>query len=206
MEDVLDIYKRPYNERYPVVCLDETTRQLIGETRTPLSAEKGKPRRYDYEYVRNGVAHLFVMFEPLMSKRFVQICESHTQIEFANCLQQLAEHHYAKAKRIILVLDNLKVHSLASLYLVFPPEKARALAEKFEIHYTPKHGSWLNMVEIEIGVLSRQCLKQRIPNLKKMGVHVKAWVKNRNKQKQKVRWHFTTKDARIKLQHLYPRI
>jgi hypothetical protein len=204
MEDVLDIYKRPYNEQYPVVCLDETTRQLIGETRTPLLAEKGKPRRYDYEYVRNGVAHLFVIFEPLMAKRFARITEPHTQIDFAYCLRELAEHYYADAKRIILVLDNLRVHTLASLYLIFPPEKARALTKRFEIHYTPKHGSWLNMVEI--GALSRQCLNQRIPNLQKMSTHVQAWVKNRNEQKQKVRWQFTTKDARIKLQHLYPRI
>jgi hypothetical protein len=206
MEDVLDIYKRPYNERYPVICLDETTRQLIGETRTPEPAEKGKPRRYDYEYVRNGVAHLFVMFEPLMAKRFVQVTKSHTQIDFAYCLRQLAEDYYANAKKIILVLDNLRVHTLAALYLAFPPEKARALAERFEIHYTPKHASWLNMVEIEIGVLSRQCLNQRIPDLIKMDTLIQSWVKVRNEQKQKVKWQFTTKDARIKLQHLYPRI
>jgi len=206
MEDVLDIYKRPYNKQYPVVCFDETTRQLIGETRAPVPAQKGKPMRYDYEYVRNGVAHLLVMFEPLTAKRFVKITESHTQIDFAYCLQYLAEHLYSEAKKIILVLDNLRVHTLASLYLVFPPEKARALAQRFEIHFTPKHGSWLNMAEIEIGVLSRQCLNLRIPDFNKMDSHVQAWVKNRNEQKQKVRWHFTTKDARIKLQHLYPKI
>jgi len=205
MEDVLDIYKRPYNKLYPVVCFDETTRQLLGETKTPLPAEKGKPRRYDYEYVRNGVAHLSMAFEPLAAKRFVRITETFTQIDFAYCLEQLAER-YADAKKIILIMDNLRVHSLACLYLVFSPEKARSLAERFEIHYTPKHGSWLNMVEIEIGVLSRQCLNQRIPDLKTMDIHVQAWSKNRNNQKQKVQWHFTTKNARIKLLHLYPRI
>jgi len=205
MEDVLDIYKRPYNRLYPVLCFDETTRQLIGETKTPVPAEKGKPRRYDYEYVRNGVAHLSIAFEPLAANRFLWTTETFTQRDFAFCLEQLAEQ-YADAKKIILIMDNLKVHTLSCLYLVFSPEKARQLAERFEIHYTPKHSSWLNMVEIEISVLSRQCFNQRIPDLKIMDIHVQAWAKNRNSQKQKVKWHFTTKDARIKLLHLYPSI
>jgi hypothetical protein len=206
MEDVPDVYKRPYDKQYPVVCVDETTRQLIGETRLPQPVQRGKPRRYDYEYARNGVAHLFMMFEPLAAKRQVKTAESHTQVDFAYCLQELAERHYRDANKIILVMDNLKVHSLASLYLVFPPEQARTLAQRFEIHYTPKHGSWLNMAEIEIGVLSRQCLNQRIPDMKKMKAQIQAWVKIRNTEKQKIKWQFTTKDARIKLSHLYPKI
>ncbi|GHT99178.1 hypothetical protein FACS1894142_6470 [Spirochaetia bacterium] len=206
MEDVLDLYQRPYNKEYPVVCLDETTRQLIGETRIPIPATSGRPKRYDYEYVRNGVAHFFMMFEPLKAKRFVRTSESHTRIEFAYCLKDLADTQYPDAVKILLVMDNLNIHSLASLYLVFPPEQARSLAERFEIHYTPKHGSWLNMAEIEIGVMSRQCLNQRIPTLKIMKTKIKAWETIRNKQKHNIRWQFTTKDARIKLQHLYPKL
>jgi hypothetical protein len=172
----------------------------------PQPMQKGKPQRYDYEYARNGVAHLFMMFEPLTARRNVRTAESHTRLDFAYCLQELAEQDYSDAVKIILVMDNLKVHSLASLYLAFPPEQARTLAERFEIHFTPKHGSWLNMAEIEIGVLNRQCLKQRIPDMKKLKAQIKSWVKTRNKEKQKIKWQFTAKDARIKLSHPYPKI
>jgi hypothetical protein len=205
MEDVLDMYKRPYNKNCPVICLDETTRQLIGETRMPVPTGKGKVKRCDYEYVRNGVARFFMTFEPLAARRHVKTAESHTRIDFAHCLKCLANSKYPDASKKLLAMDNLGTHSLASLYLICPPEEARSLAERFEIHYTPKHGSWLNMAEMEIGVMSRQCLSQRIPTLKIMNAKIKAWKTERNRQKQKVRWHFTTKEARIKLQHLYPK-
>ena len=205
MEDVLDVYKRPYDEQYPVVCLDETTQQLIGETKTPIPAQKGKPLQYDYEYIRNGVAHIFMMLEPLTGLRFVRVAQSHTRLEFAYCLQELAER-YANAAKIILVMDNLNTHTLASLYVAFPPEQARAIAERFEIHYTPKHGSWLNMAEIGISVMNRQCLKRRIPDMKTMAAQIHAWVDARNEQKQGILWQFSTQDARIKLRRLYPKI
>jgi hypothetical protein len=206
MEDVLDLYTRPYDKNCPVICLDETTRQLIGEITAPMPVRKGHPSQYDYEYVRNGVAHLFMMFEPLAAKRYVKTADAHTRVDFAYCLQKLADVRYPDAKKIILVMDNLNVHTLASLYLVFPPEQARQLAERFEIHHTPKHASWLNMAEIEIGAMSRQCLTQRIPTVELMTAKINTWVNERNCQKRSVRWHFTTKDARIKLQHLYPKI
>ena len=206
MEDILDLYKRPYDEHCPVLCLDETTRQLIGEVTAPVPVQKGQPVQYDHEYVRNGVAHLFMMFEPLAAKRYVKVGEAHTRVDFAHCLQELAEVRYPNAKKIILVMDNLSTHTLAALYLVFPPEQARRLVERFEIHYTPKHASWLDMAEIEIGVMSRQCLSQRIPTIQLMETEINAWVNERNSQNRPVQWHFTTQDARIKLQHLYPKI
>jgi hypothetical protein len=201
----------PYDKQCPVLCLDETTRQLIGEITAPLPVRKGQPARYDAdqrsdEYVRNGVAHLFMMFEPLAAKRYVKTTGAHTRVDFARCLQELADIRYPDAKKIISVMDNLNIHALASLYLTFPPELARRLAERFEIHHTPKHASWLNMAEIEIGATSRQCLTQRMPTVELMTAKISTWVHERNCQKRTVRWHFTTKDARIKLQHLYPKI
>jgi hypothetical protein len=205
MEDVLEVYKRPYDEKRPVVCLDETNRQLIGETREPRPAQPGRAARYDYEYARNGVANLFMMFEPLAGRREVKATERRTGNDFAHCLRGLAETRYPDAEKIILVMDNLNTHSLASLYAAFEPETALRLARRFEIHYTPKHGSWLNMAELEISVMSRQCLARRIPSIEKMASEVQAWVTQRNNRKSTVRWQFTTADARIKLQHLYPR-
>jgi hypothetical protein len=206
MEDVLEVYKLPYNEKRPVVCLDETNRQLIEETQTPRPVRSGQAAIYDYEYVRNGVANLFMMFEPLARRREVTVTERRTAQDFAHCLRDLAETQYPDAEKIILVMDNLNTHSLSSLYAAFEPETARRLCERFEIHYTPKHGSWLNMAELEIGVMSRQCLGRRIATIEKMADEVQSWVAQRNKEKSTVRWQFTTADARIKLRHLYPHI
>jgi hypothetical protein len=205
MEDVLDIYERPYDEKQPVVCLDESTHQLIGETKIPIPASPGKPKQYDYEYVRNGVAHMFMMFEPLGGKRYVKTGESHKGVDFAHCLKELADK-YPDAEKIILVMDNLVTHTLASLYVAYEAEEARELAKRFEVHKTPKHGSWLDMAEIEIGILNRQCLNRRIPSMEMIKSEIAAWENERNAQEQKAHWQFTTRDARIKLQHLYPRI
>jgi hypothetical protein len=206
MEDVLEVYQRPYDAKRPVVCFDETNRQLIGETRTPRPVRPGQPTHYDYEYVRNGVANLFVMFEPLATRREVKVTARRTAVDFAHCLRDLAETHYPDAEKIVMVMDNLNTHSLASLYAAYEPGLARRLAERFEIHYTPKHGSWLNMAELEISALSRQCLARRIPSMETMASEVNAWVTERNNHKTTVNWQFTTADARIKLRHLYPKI
>ena len=206
MEDVLEVYKLPYNEKRPVVCLDETNRQLIEEVQTPRPVQPGQAALYDYEYSRNGAANLFMIFEPLGKHREVKVTERRTLQDFAYCLQYIACVLYPLAEKIILVLDNLNTHVLYALYATFEPDAARRLCERFEIHYTPKHGSWLNMAELEIGVMSRQCLRRRIPTIEKMESEVQSWVTQRNSQKGTVHWHFTTADARIKLQHLYPRI
>jgi hypothetical protein len=206
MEDVLEVYQRPYDEKHPIVCFDETNRQLIGEIQTPRPVRPGQPARHDYEYARNGVCNLFVMFEPHAAWREVQVTARRTAVDFAHCLRDLAETHYPDAEKIVMVMDNLNTHSLASLYAAYEPEFARKLSERFEIHYTPKHGSWLNMAELEISVLSRQCLARRIPSMETMASEVKAWVTDRNQQKTTVKWQFTTADARIKLRHLYPKI
>ena len=202
----MEVCKLPYDAKRPVVCLDETNRQLVGETREPRPARPGQPAVYDYEYARNGVANLFMMFEPLAARREVTVTERRTRQDFARCLRDLAERHYPDAEKIVLVMDNLNTHSPASLYAAFEPAVARHLCERFEIHYTPKHGSWLNMAELEISVMSRQCLARRIPSMEKMTGEVQAWVGQRNSRKDTVRWQFTTADARVKLQHLYPRI
>jgi len=206
MEDVLEVYKLPYNENVPVVCVDEASRQLIGETQQPRPTQPGQPALYDYEYIRNGVANLFMMFEPLAGRRQVKVTERRTVTDFAHCLRDLADKEYPDAQKIIVVMDNLNTHSPASLYATFEPEEALRLAQRFEIHHTPKHGSWLNMAELEIGVMSRQCLKQRIPSIEKMKKEVQSWVTQRNNDTTTVDWHFTTADARIKLKHLYPKI
>jgi len=206
MEDVLEVYTKPYDPLRPVVCLDETSRQLIGEVNTPLPMVPGKPQIYDYEYVRNGVANIFMMFEPLAARRYTAVTDTRTKIDFANCLRDLSDKYYPHVEKIVLVMDNLNTHNLSSLYEAFTPCEARRLAERFEIHYTPKHGSWLNMAEIEIGVMSRQCLKHRIPSKKVMAYQVKAWTCSRNSANMSVDWQFTTDDARIKLKHLYPKI
>jgi hypothetical protein len=204
MEDVLEVYHRPYNEKFPMVCLDETNRQLIAETRKAIPAKPGQNKRVDYEYRRNGVVNLFMMFEPLKAHRHVKVMDQRTRKDFAQCIRELVDVHYPDAEKIILVLDNLNTHSEGSFYEAFEPAEARRLAEKLEIHYTPKHGSWLNMAEIEIGVLSRQCLSQYIESKEQMISEVEAWQQQRNYAEATVDWQFTTADARVKLKKLYP--
>ena len=206
MEDVLEVYKQPLDLRRPVVCLDETSKQLVGETRSPIPAASGQPRRIDYEYERKGTANLFMMFEPLAGKRRVKVTERRTATDFAHVIRELVDEQYPEADKIVLVMDNLNTHRLASLYEAFAPAEARRLLERLEIHYTPKHGSWLNMAETELSVLARQCLNRRIDNSKTLTREVKAWEKQRNQATCRIDWRFTTKDARIKLKRLYPSI
>ena len=206
MEDVLDVYKRPYNPKFPTVCFDETNRQLIAETRKTIRAKPGQLKRKDYEYHRNGVVNLFMMFEPLKARRHVKVTDRRTRKDFAECIRELVDVHYPDAEKIVLVMDNLNTHSAGSLYEAFEPTEARRLAGKLEIHYTPKHGSWLNMAEIEIGVLSRQCLSRHIPTKGQMISEVAAWEQKRNRADSTVDWQFTTVDARVKLKRLYPAI
>ncbi len=206
MEDVLDVYKRPYDPKYPMICLDETSKQLIEETRNPIPASPGQELCFDYEYKRNGVANLFMMFEPLAGKRYVNVTERRTKIDWAQCVKELVDEGYPYAERIVMVMDNLNTHTPASLYEAFDPAEAKRIADKLEIHYTPKHGSWLDMAEIELGILSRQCLARRIPEMEQLKSEVAAWVNSRNNAEAKVNWRFTTTDARIKLKKLYPSI
>jgi hypothetical protein len=204
MEDVLEVYHRPFDPKRPVVCLDEASKQLIGETRQPLPPEPGQPERFDYEYVRNGTANLFMVSEPLLGWRAVQITERRTAKDFAEVLRWLVEELHPDAERVVLVMDNLNTHKLASLYEAFAPEQARRIAERLEVHHTPKHGSWLNVAEIELSVLSRQCLDRRIETAEELRREVAAWEEPRNERAAEVKWRFTTADARIKLRHLYP--
>lgn len=204
MEDVLEVYKRPRDQDYPLVCLDETSKQLINETRTPIPMKEGRPVRFDYEYERNGTANLFMMFAPLEGWRHVKVTDRHTAIDYAHALKDLADADFPYAKKIILVQDNLNTHKPASLYEAFPAAEARRLTERFEWHHTPKHGSWLDLAESELGVLASQCLDRRIPDKATLTKEVAAWEANRNKHDAKADWQFTTGDARIKLKHLYP--
>lgn len=204
MEDILTIYKRQFDPDEPLVCMDETSKQLTAETRHPIPASPGRPARYDYEYERNGVCNLFMFFEPLAGKRHVSVTERRTKVDWARQIKELLDMHYPKAKKVTLVMDNLNTHTGASLYEVFQPSEARRLLDRLQIHYTPKHGSWLNMAEIELSILSRQCLDRRIPDKANLIAEVDAWQQNRNNLKEKVDWRFTTSDARIKLKHLYP--
>lgn len=206
MEDVLEVYKRPYDPDFPVVCLDETNRQLTEETRKTIPISPGHVEKADYEYRRMGVVNLFMMFEPLAAKRHVKVTDRRTRKDWAGCIRDLVDVHYPRAKKIVLVEDNLNTHSIGSLYETFDPQEARRLVEKLEIHHTPKHGSWLDMAEIEIGVLSRQCLSRYIPTKELMTSEVAAWENQRNNAEATVNWHFTTADARIKLRKLYPSI
>jgi hypothetical protein len=206
MEDVLDVYKRPYDPRHPNVCLDETSKQLIGETRTPVPVSPSQPARYDYEYKRNGVANLFMIFEPLVGKRHVKVTQRRTKIDWAYCVREMVDQIYPDAEQIVLVMDNLNTHNKSSLYEAFEPVEAKRIADKLEIHYTPKHGSWLDMAEIELGILARQCLSRRIDNMEQLKDEVAAWQVIRNTAEAKVNWRFTTEDARIKLKKLYPSI
>ena len=204
MEDVLTLYHEPYDPLYPMVCFDETSKQLIQETRLPLPAEPGQVQRYDYEYERNGVRNLFLFLEPLAGWRHVQVTQRRTKKDWACCMKQLVDEFYPDALRIRVVLDNLNTHNPAALYEVFEPAEARRLLDKLEFHYTPKHGSWLNMAEIELSVLTRQCLDRRIPDATTLCQEVDAWETERNIKATKVNWRFTTQDARIKLKRLYP--
>ena len=206
MEDVLDVYKRPYDPRRPNVCLDETSKQLIGETRAPVPASPGQPVRYDYEYKRNGVANLFMIFEPLIGKRHVKVTERRTKVDWAYCVREMVDQIYPDAEQIVLVMDNLNTHNKSSLYEAFAPAEAKRIADKLEIHYTPKHGSWLDMAEIELGILFRQCLSCRIDNMEQLKDEVDTWQSVRNTAEAKVSWRFTAEDARIKLKKLYPSI
>jgi hypothetical protein len=204
MEDVLEVYHRPYDEKCPLVCLDETSKQLIGETRLPLPPEPGQPERFDYEYVRNGVANLFMLFEPLLGWRAVQVTQRRTAVDFAHVIRWLLDEVHPEAEKVVLVMDNLNTHKLASLYEAFPPEEARRLVERLEVHHTPKHGSWLNMAEVELSVLAGQCLDRRIGSEEELQEEVGAWEAERNERQVGVNWRFTTADARIKLRRLYP--
>jgi hypothetical protein len=204
MEDGLEVYKRPYDPKRPQVGMDETSKQLVSETRIPLPAKPGHLEIYDYEYERQGVSNLFMFFEPLRGWRHVKVSTRRTKQDWAYAIQELVEVYYPKAEKIVLVLDNLNTHVLSSLYETFEPEEARRLVEKLEIHYTPKHGSWLNMAEIELSVLQGQCLDRRIENQESLTREVGAWERDRNRQEVRVEWRFTTEEARIKLKRLYP--
>jgi transposase len=206
MEDVLEVYHRPYDPRRPLVCLDEVPVQLVGETRTPLPARPGEPERYDYEYVRNGAANLFMAFEPLLGWRAVQVTERRTAKDFAEVLRWLVEEVHDEARKVVLVTDNLNTHTPGCLYEAFEPERARRIAEKLEWHYTPKHGSWLNMAEIELAALGKQCLGRRIGSMEELRNEVAAWQEERNDRQVEAHWQFTTSKARVKLRRLYPSI
>lgn len=203
MEAVLDIYKKPYDPRFPVVCMDESPRQLIKETKLTIPARPGSCAKYDYEYERCGTYNVFIASEALAGKRFVEIKVKKTKKQWAVFIEQIAEH-YKIAEKIVLVMDNLNTHKAGSLYEIFQPEKAKKLLDRFQFVYTPKHGSWLNMAEIELNVLIRQCLKRRIDKLTIVKNEIKSWEKNRNNMNAKINWQFTTEDARIKLKRLYP--
>jgi hypothetical protein len=204
MEDVLDVYCQPYDPKRPVVAVDETVKQLIGEARSPLPSAPGQVERIDYEYVRNGTASIFMAYEPLAGKRHTVVEQHHTRKEWANLMKTLVDDLYPKADKIVLVCDNLNTHSNASLYAAFPPDEARRISERLEIHHTPKHGSWLNVAECELSVLSRQCLDRRIEMLETLTSEVFAWNQRRNRTCIPMKWQFTTQDARIKLKRLYP--
>ena len=206
MEDVLAVYTRPHDPARPLVCLDETSKQLVAETRLAVPMAPGRPARHDYEYRRNGTANLFMAFAPLEGRRHVKVTARRTAIDYAHMLKDLSDVHFADAEKIILVQDNLNTHKPASLYEAFEPAEARRLNERFEWHYTPKHGSWLNMAESELSVLVRQCLDRRIADPAALAREVAAWLKRRNKYNAKADWHFTAEDARVKLKNLYPAI
>ena len=206
MEDVLEVYRRPYDPRHPVVCLDETSKQLIGEVQIPVPTAPGHVAQYDYEYIRNGVANIFMIFEPLAGQRDVEVTDRRTRKDYAQCLRKIADELYPAAEKIVVVQDNFNTHSPASLYEAFEPTEAKRLADRFEFHYTPKHGSWLDMAEIELGILGRQCLSRRIDNMNDLRRETRAWETARDFAQTKADWQFTTGDARIKLKRLYPSV
>ena len=204
MEDVLEVYHRPYDEKRPLVALDEASKQLVGEVVQPLPPEPGQPERFDYEYVRNGTANLFMVSEPLLGWRAVHVTERRTAKDFAEVLRWLVEDVHPDAEKVVLVMDNLNTHKVASLYEAFPPEQARRIAERLEIHHTPKHGSWLNVAEIELSVLARQCLDRRIGDAGELRREVGAWEDDRNERRTMIKWLFNVHDARTRLASLYP--
>ncbi len=206
MEDVLEVYQRPYDPDRPVVCLDEQPTQLIAETRTPIPGEPGQPQRYDYEYERAGTANNFMVTEPLGGWRKVNVRATKTALDLAHEIKELLDVDYPNAEKVVLVRDNLNTHTPASLYKAFPPAEARRLLDRLEIHYTPKHGSWLDMAEIELSVFTKQCLTRRIADIETLRREAKAWARRRNAEQTGVDWHFTPADARIKLKRLYPQI
>ncbi|BAF71830.1 IS630 family transposase [Sulfurovum sp. NBC37-1] len=206
MEDVLEVYARPYDPEFPVVCMDESSIQLIGEAQDPIPAAPGHPKLVDDEYIRNGVASIFLEVEALGGKRAVKITQSRTRVDWAHFIKEMLEVRYLKAQKVVLVMDNLNTHNIASLYTAFSPQVARSLAERLEIHHTPKHGSWLNIAEIELSVLKRQCLAGRIADIETMKKEVKTWNEDRNNQQTKVDWQFKTKDARIKMKRFYLKV
>jgi hypothetical protein len=206
MEDVLDVYHAPYDPLVPLVCMDESNKQLVGEVHAPLGVAPGRGQIVDHEYVRNGVAEIFLEIEPLTGRRHVDITERRTRKDWAAFIKAMLDERYPQATKVRLVMDNLNTHNLASLYEAFAPEEARRLARRLEIHYTPKHGSWLNVAEIELSALNSQCLNRRIPDLEQMRKEVAAWELDRNHRSAAIDWRFTTADARIKLKRLYPKL
>jgi hypothetical protein len=204
MEDILEVYHRPYDERFPLICLDESCKQLVEECVTPLPMKPGRPKRIDHEYIRQGVAQLFLAVEPLTGQRYVSAGEHRTRKDWAWFVRDLLDLHYPQAEKIRLVQDNLNTHTAVSLYETFPAPEARRLAERIEFHYTPKHGSWLNVAEIELSALQSQCLNRRIPSLAFLQSEIAAWQLDRNKVQHPIHWQFTTSQARVKLSHLYP--
>lgn len=206
MEDVLEVYRLPHDPRFPVVCMDESSKQLVGEVTPPIPLAPGHGQIIDHEYVRNGVATLFVEVEPLAGRRHVEVTERRTRQDWAHFIKAMLDERYPEAVKVRLVMDNLNTHDIASLYGTFPPAEARRLAERLEIHHTPKHGSWLNIAEIELSALARQCLNRRIPDLASMRSEVAAWQRHRNQRGAPINWRFTTEDARIKLLRLYPKL
>jgi hypothetical protein len=204
MEDVLDVYVRPLAPKHPQICFDESSKQQVKEVRTPLPVAPGQPARYDTEYERNGVSNLFMFFCPLLNWRHVKVTDRRTAVDWAQCMRDLVDVHFPEADRITVVQDNLNTHTPTALYAAFEPAEAKRIWDKLEFHHTPKHGSWLNMAEIELSVLSRQCLDRRIPDQPTLSHEVAAWEADRNAMQATVDWRFTTEDARIKLKHLYP--
>lgn len=206
MEDVLDVYHRPYDARFPVVCMDETNKQLTREIRKPIPPSAGQAARIDCEYERNGVANLFMFNEPLAGTRWVKVTKQRTRTEWAHAVKTLLDEHYPAAEKVVLVMDNLNTHDITSLYETFPPAEARRLTQRLDIHHTPRHGSWLNMAETELSVLGRQCLDRRIATQQDLDREVASWQRERNQAACGVDWHFTTADARVRLRRLYPEI
>ena len=206
MEDILSIYTQPQDPQRPLVCMDEVPKQLISEVRDPLPAQQAQPMRFDFEYERHGVANLFMFFQPFTGERHVKVTDTRTRVDWAEAMRELSDEIHPDAEQIVVVLDNLNTHTPAAFYQAFEPEEARRLIQRFEFHFTPKHGSWLNMAEIELSVLSRQCINRRIPDQQSLDREVQAWVAERNSKVVKVDWRFSTADARIKLKRLYPKI
>ena len=206
MEDVLDLYHRPYDPRFPLICMDESNKQLVGEVQPPIPAAPGRALLVDHEYVRQGVAEIFLEVEPLAGRRHVAVTEQRTRKDWARFIKSMLDERYPAAEKVCLVMDNLNTHNLASLYEAFAPEEAHRLARRLEIHHTPKHGSWLNIAEIELSALSGQCLQRRIPTIAAMRREIAAWQQHRNNRGAPINWRFTTEDARIKLRRLYPKL